>query len=398
MKINAAFLARLRDLKRSARAYSLPSLKNPLSDLNFPAADGTGGNGQLSIPPVPAFVTDLLHKLGVPTPDAVTARKPGAVPDTNDAPATGRPGEFITRAFACDAGTRNYRLYIPSAYSGKPLPLLLMLHGCSQTPDDFATGTRANCVADELGCFVVYPAQTSAANISKCWNWFQPGDQQTGTGEPAILAGIVRQIMVEYAIDETRVFVAGLSAGGAMAAIMGATYPDLFAAVGVHSGVPVGVADDLQSALAAMRDGGKRSGLTANARNDGTFLPPPMIIFQGDADKTVHPRNADALMAQCIAGRLSQTVEEFGKADTAHAGSRTYTRTLVLDAEGKSLAEQWIIHHAGHAWSGGDAAGSYTDPKGPDATREMLAFFFAHPKQAGLMQRLGNALPFLQNE
>jgi poly(hydroxyalkanoate) depolymerase family esterase len=352
-----------------------------------------GSDSHFSTPPLPGLVTNLLDQLGVPMPGTPAVRPStpttettaGAAETTDEIP--GAPGEFIAGSFNCAAGMRKYKLYIPKQYSGKPLPLVMMLHGCTQNPDDFSVGTRANLIADEMNCFVVYPAQTSAANSSKCWNWFQSIDQHAGAGEPAILAGITRKIMSRYAVDKARVFVAGLSAGGAMAAIMGAAYPDLFAVVGVHSGLPTGLANDLPTALAAMRDGGRRAGLSA-AQGFSTSVshstptepldalpPPPMIVFHGDEDKTVHPRNAEALIAQCVAGRLSQRVEETGQG----AMGRSYTRTRVLDSRGNNLAELWRIHHAGHAWTGGDTAGSYTDPKGPDATRAMLAFFLDHP-------------------
>jgi len=415
MKIQEGFLARLRDLARNASASasaqaSAAHIKNVMDSLHATAANTTasaktGQGAPLATPPLPAFVTDLLNQLGVAvpgvtsptsTPTSTPTSDASPVPDTQSSPRA-EPGQFVTRSFRCAAGTRDYKLYIPKSYTGKPMPLLLMLHGCTQSPDDFAAGTRANALAEELGYIVAYPAQTSAANSQRCWNWFEPAHQSPELGEPAILAGITRQIVADYAIDEARVFVAGLSAGGAMAAIMGTAYPELFAAVCVHSGLPVGVASDLNSALAAMRDGGKRSGIAAHSSTEDAPLPAPMIIFHGDQDKTVHPRNAEALLTQCIAGRLSQTIEEEGKSTGVRAVGRTYTRTLVIDGEGDSLAELWLIHNAAHAWAGGDATGSYTDPKGPDATREMLKFFLAHPKHTSLMQRIGDSFTFLRD-
>ena len=163
---------------------------------------------------------------------------------------------FIERTYSSPAGSRTYRLFIPSRYREQPLPLVVMLHGCTQSPDDFAAGTRMNFLAEEQNCFVAYPAQPSQANQAKCWNWFRTADQQRGRGEPSLIAGITRQIMDDYLVDRKRVYVGGLSAGAAAAAIMGATYNDLYAAIGIHSGLACGVATDLPSALVAMRQGG----------------------------------------------------------------------------------------------------------------------------------------------
>jgi poly(hydroxyalkanoate) depolymerase family esterase len=282
-------------------------------------------------------------------------------------------GKFLTASCTNDAGTRAYKVYVPSNYNGQALPLVVMLHGCKQNPSDFAAGTRMNAIAEKNSCFVVYPAQAHTANGSNCWNWFKAGDQQRDRGEPSIIADITRDVIRRYRLDPSRVYVAGLSAGGAMAAIIGATYPDLYAAVGVHSGLPVGAADDLPSAFAAMKNG-KPTIHHGRARE----APIPVIVFHGDRDMTVDPCNGEQVLAQCIGRTKTEITIENGK--VPHG--RAYTRTVQRDGNGKAIAEQWIVHGAGHAWSGGSLTGSYTDPKGPDAAQEMLRFFYTHVRGA----------------
>ena len=276
------------------------------------------------------------------------------------------PGAFISGSFTNAAGTRPYKLYIPDGYSGKALPLIVMLHGCTQTPDDFAAGTRMNALAQERNCFILYPEQTQAANRSRCWNWFKRGHQRRDQGEPAIIAGMTREVISRYAINERKVYVAGLSAGGAMAAVMGAAYPELYAAVGIHSGLAVGSAHDVPSAFAAMR-GTPRSS-SSGARSGAGAVP--LILFHGDRDKTVHPRNSEQVI-ESVGHTGTQASVEHGQVPNGHA----YTRTLHKDATGRVLLEHWLVHGAGHAWSGGSPSGSYTDPKGPDAGLAMMRFF-----------------------
>jgi poly(hydroxyalkanoate) depolymerase family esterase len=277
----------------------------------------------------------------------------------------GQPGQFISGSFGNEAGTRPYKLYIPTRYAGEPLPLVVMLHGCTQTADDFAAGTRMNALAEERGCFVLYPAQTHRANRSRCWNWFKHGHQRRGKGEPAILAGMTRECTSRYAIDARSVYVAGLSAGGAMAAVLGATYPDLYAAVGVHSGLPVGSAHDVHSAFAAMRG---TPGLGAGHKRASGSVP--VIVFHGDRDTTVHPRNGEQVILESVDPAAASSVEH-GQVPGGHA----YTRRVDRDSSGRAVLEHWLVHGAGHAWSGGSPSGSFTDPKGPDAARAMLRFF-----------------------
>jgi poly(hydroxyalkanoate) depolymerase family esterase len=315
----------------------------------------------------PRKITDLpkrkIGRRGIAWQD-VMKRAPLPVPDI-----VPEGARFIEATYSSAAGGRTYRLFIPSRYREQPLPLVVMLHGCTQSPDDFAAGTRMNLLAEEHNCFVAYPAQPSHANHAKCWNWFRKVDQQRGRGEPSLIAGMTRQIMDQYSIDRKRVYVGGLSAGGAAAAVMGATYSDLYAAIGIHSGLACGVATDLSSALVAMRQGG-----SDRANVSDNLSPVPTIVFHGDRDNTVHPNNGDQILEQSM-GRLNpQKKVHRGKVPGGHA----YTTTILTDARGRDMLEHWNVHGAGHAWSGGSPAGSYTDPRGPDATREMLRFFLQH--------------------
>ncbi len=283
---------------------------------------------------------------------------------------------FLEGSYTNGAGTRSYKLYVPSGYAGQAVPLIVMLHGCTQNPDDFATGTRMNGLAEEHTFLVAYPAQSGNANMQKCWNWFQAADQQRGRGEPSIIAGITRQVMDEYSVAEGRVYVAGMSAGGAMAAILGATYPDLYAAVGVHSGLAPGSAHDLSSAFTAMRQGGPVVARPENTGQGRKILP--TIIFHGDGDTTVHPRNGERLLAHLDANRRNGSSPRVNTRRGGVPGGYEYTRFTYKDAEGRDLVERWSVHGLGHAWSGGSYPGSYTDPKGPDASAEMLRFFRQH--------------------
>ncbi len=278
---------------------------------------------------------------------------------------------FEDRTFSNGAGSRTYKIYVPGRYDGRALPLIVMLHGCTQSSDDFAAGTRMNALAEELTFIVAYPEQSNAANASKCWNWFNLNDQRRDHGEPSLIAGMTRQIMRDFPVDVGRVYIAGLSAGGAMAAIMSLAYPDLYAAIGVHSGLACGAAFDLQSALTAMRHG-------SVIRRAAEHMV-PTIVFHGDQDNTVNPINADQVIAQAKASMHLRASVSDGKT----SGGISFTRTIQSDETGRPILEQWVVHEAGHAWSGGSAAGSYAEPRGPDASRAMVRFFFRHRLDQG---------------
>jgi poly(hydroxyalkanoate) depolymerase family esterase len=296
--------------------------------------------------------------------------------DHHHAPERGGP-RFEEFSFASADGSRAYKLYVPGGYDGTPLPLVVMLHGCTQSPEDFAAGTRMNDLAEEQIFLVAYPAQPQSANSSKCWNWFNTGDQHRDRGEPALIAGITRQVMRDFNVASDRVYVAGLSAGGAAAAIMGVNYPDLYAAIGVHSGLACGAASDVSSAFTAMRQGAGTigTGSQGHSQRRGTV---PTIVFHGDRDMTVSAINSDQVIAQSKGDLELFPTTIHGEA----AGGIKFTRTVESDSAGHAVLEQWTLHGAGHAWSGGSKDGSFTDPRGPDASREMVRFFRDHKHRA----------------
>lgn len=287
-------------------------------------------------------------------------------------------GRFLSFAYAGAHGRRDYKLYVPASYrANAPMPLVVMLHGCKQNPDDFARGTRLNDVAEQQGFLVAYPAQSKHANGSNCWNWFESQHQSRDGAEPSIIVGIVRQIANSHQVDERRVFVAGLSAGAAMAVILGEAYPDVFAAVAAHSGLPHGAANDMASAFAAMHGG---VGPAASALGAATPSPlassaVPTIVFHGDRDATVVPKNGAAIAEQAVARLTSELGPLVREVEQRHANGRSCTRVAYVDRNGRAVAEQWTVHGGGHTWFGGSSAGSFADPQGPDASREMMRFF-----------------------
>ena len=288
------------------------------------------------------------------------------------APAVQRPaGRFDAFSYSNAAGTRAYRLYVPTGHTGGPVPVVVMLHGGTQDAATFAAATGMNDLAERQGLLVAYPEQSPSANAGRYWNWFAPGHQRRGAGEPSLIAGITRQVTDRYGADATRVYVAGFSAGGAMAAVMAEVYPDLYAAAGVHSGLPYAAAGDVASAFAVMKQGPPQPD-----RPPGR--PRPLIVFHGDHDAVVAPANAAGLIDRVLAAGSADRRQDAvitGQVPAGHA----YTRACYQDPAGTALAERWTIHHGGHAWSGGTPHGSYTDPRGPDASAEFLRFFDEHP-------------------
>ena len=293
-------------------------------------------------------------------------------------------GRFLRLQYSGLGGSRVYKLYVPARDRAEPMPLVVMLHGCKQNPDDFAAGTRINELADEQGFLVAYPEQSAKANGSNCWNWFEPRDQARQGAEPSIIAGIVHEIGAAHAVDTRRVFVAGLSAGAAMAVILGETHPDVFAAVGAHSGLPYGAAHDVASAFAAMHgaahvDVGVRApACKPSGRAPAASRGVPTIVFHGDRDATVALKNGAAIAEQARSNLVAQTgpLKSDVQSHTTHG--RRCTRTAYVDEDGLPWVEQWTVHGGGHAWSGGSAAGSFAEPQGPDASREMIRFFMLH--------------------
>ncbi len=340
-------------------------------------------------------VVDVAARI-VPTAEDARAA-PGRDPWVAEVPPTGR---FESREFSNHAGTRAYKVYVPAAPAAAkanadaPRAMMVMLHGCTQSADDFAAGTQMNRLADAHGFVVVYPEQAADANVSRCWNWFKPQDQRRDAGEPSLIAGIVREVAQAHRTDPGRIFVAGLSAGAAMAMVLGETYPELFTGVGAHSGLPYGSAHDTPSALVAMKGGhsgrarldSMPTAASTPRRKAGQAVP--VIVFHGDRDHTVQQNNGAEIVRQAQEAHAAQAANA-GSAPLCVStqqgvapGGRRFSRTVHANAAGQPCIESWTLHGAGHAWSGGHVSGSFTDATGPDASAEMVRFFLALPTAA----------------
>jgi poly(hydroxyalkanoate) depolymerase family esterase len=294
-----------------------------------------------------------------------------------------------------DASNKHpYFVYTPTTYHiGTAVPLLVMLHGCTQTAEDFAAGTRMNRLAEQHGFIVAYPQQMRKSNRALCWNWFKSAHQFRNRGEPARIAHIVQTISQktsQWTIDSQQIYVVGASAGAAMAVILGATYPDIFAAIGVHSGIEYQAVTNIIDTLKVIRHGGPEPILQGQKAFEamGSYKRVvPTIVFQGTHDRIVPPISSDRVVQQWMQTNHLVSPDlylaDFKKPTTTSTGQvpggYAYTVYTWEDSRGNEVQAYWKIHGLGHAWSGGSPTGSHTDPRGPNASEAMYQFFMNHP-------------------
>jgi poly(hydroxyalkanoate) depolymerase family esterase len=308
-------------------------------------------------------------------------------------PQLAHASEWVSGTASTSTGSRNYRLWVPSGLEKQnPVPLVMMLHGCMQKPEDLATISGMNEIADRNGFLAVYPEQTIEANPLRCWNWFDPKHQSRDSGEPALLAAVVKQVQTTNSVDANRIYVVGISAGAAMAVVMGVTYPDLFNGIGVCAGLEFKAGTNAETGLAAMKQGGpdpRQQGIVAfnaiaeNLRGKSKRRM-PLIVFQGDADPYVNPLNAEQLITQWAKtndyledARDNDSVKNqpASKTEGSVPGGHEFTKSVYNDRAGRLLLEKWMVKGLSHAWSGSPTAGPFADPKGPNASLEMWRFF-----------------------
>lgn len=307
---------------------------------------------------------------------------------THPSPSSAQSGRWVEGTFTNTAGTRRYQLYVPGRYDpARRHMLVVMLHGCTQDPADFARGTRIAEHAERGGFLALLPEQPETANPKKCWNWYEPANQARGAGEPSILDGIITQVMRDHAIDSARVHLAGISAGAAMASLMTVAYPERFASIALHSGMAWRPATDVMSALGVMARGAADAdtlGAAALAAMGDRARVVPTMVVHGSKDAILNPLNGTQTTRQWV---LTNTRAPRGgpltaSATTGETKGYHWTRTCHRAAAGPCVVEEWIVTELGHAWSGGSAAGTFTDERGPDITAEMLRFFGEHPMGA----------------
>ena len=352
--------------------------------VNPPQADLAPATIQPTQPSTPSAAPGTQAVLAFDS-DEVAA--PKLLPTLEDPPPKARRATFTRQVFDFDGERYSFNLYVPAQAAAVDalnarLPLLVMLHGCKQDAPDFARGTGMNELAATTPFMVLYPEQLAKANQMRCWNWFDTAHQGRSTGEPAMLAALTRLIIARYPVDESRVYIAGLSAGGAMAAIVAAHYPELFAALGVHSGLPPGAAKDVMSAFQAMRLGGQHRKLAGPPAREHRM---PTIVFHGSADTTVHPDNSLSIVqaataALTISGLALEHNEALLASPSDNESLRQAKRSVYRGDDGRSFVEHWTVDGSPHAWAGGNPEGSYTDPQAPGASAAMLAFFLQHSR------------------